>query len=761
MQPKRKVKISPPAETAAGLKSIQTVAYRIWEETHVGKGVKTLFKLNQPHGLDCPSCAWPDPDVKEVSKIAEYCENGAKAIAWESSSNKLDASFFKQYSIKDLLEKSDHWLEKQGRLTEPLAIKEGEHHYSPISWEDAFVLMAEKLQALDHPDQAIFYTSGRTSNEAAFLYQCFVRQFGTNNLPDCSNMCHEASGKALSETVGIGKASVVLDDIPKAELLIVMGQNPGTNAPRMLTAMEKLKQNGGKIVSVNPLPETGLLQFRNPQKPWEWVGKPTAIHDLHLQVKVNGDLPLLKAVLKLMLEAEKLQPEKVFDQAFIREKTSGYQALISHLEQLNLKELIQETGVPESQIRELANLLITKENIIIAWAMGITQHRNAENTIREIVNILLLKGSIGKAGAGTLPVRGHSNVQGDRTMGIWEKMPQSFMQRLGKVFDFQPPEKEGVHAVGAIHSMAEGKAKIFMGMGGNFALAAPDTDKVFEGLKQCTLTLHVSTKLNKSHLIHGKNALILPCLGRTEMDISSHGPQFVSTEDTAGRVRMSHGDLEPISPELKSEVGIVCGMARAVLGPSNTTDWEGMKENYDLIREKIEAVIPGFDKYNEKVRKAGGFYLPNGARERHFNTPDKKAQLTINPLHPVRQPETPFILMTVRSHDQFNTTIYGYDDRYRGISNSREVVMMNAEDMKNYDCKAGDLVKLTSIFAGEKRVLQGFQVVPYDISPGCLSVYFPEGNILVALDNNSAESHCPASKYIEVYLEKLSDGSDK
>lgn len=761
MQPKRKVKISPPAETAAGLKSIQTVAYRIWEETHVGKGVKTLFKLNQPKGFDCPSCAWPDPDVKEVSKIAEYCENGAKAVAWEACSKKIDPTFFKRNSINDLLGKSDHWLEKQGRLTQPMVIKEGDHHYSPISWEDAFALMAAELQALDNPDQALFYTSGRTSNEAAFLYQCFVRQFGTNNLPDCSNMCHEASGKALSETVGIGKASVVLNDISKAELLIVMGQNPGTNAPRMLSEMEELKNNGGKIISVNPLPETGLLQFRHPQKPWEWVGKPTSIHDLHLQVRVNGDLPLLKALLKLLLEAEKLHPGKVFDQTFIHEKTSGYQALCTHLEQIDLKELIQETGVPESQIREVADLLIEKKNIIIAWAMGITQHRNAENTIREIVNILLVKGSIGKPGAGTLPVRGHSNVQGDRTMGIWEKMPAGFMQRLGKAFDFQPPTKEGLHAVGAIHAMAEGKAKVFMGLGGNFVLAAPDTKKVFDGMEQCSLTIHVSTKLNRSHLIHGKTALILPCLGRTEKDLSRQGAQFVSTEDTAGRVRMSHGDLEPVSPELKSEVAIVCDMARAVLGKNNTTDWEGMKENYALIRDKIEEVIPGFESYNDRVKKAGGFYLPNGAREGIFYTADKKAKLTTNPLNQARNPATPFILMTVRSHDQFNTTIYGYDDRYRGISNSREVVMMNAEDMKKYNCKAGDLVKLTSVFAGEKRVLEGFQVVPYDISVGCLSVYFPEGNVLVALDNNSAESHCPASKYIEVFLEKMSDGSDK
>ena len=759
--PKRKVKISPPAETAAGLKSIQTVAYRIWEETHIGKGVKTLFKLNQPNGFDCPSCAWPDPDADKVSKIAEYCENGAKAVAWEGSSKSIDDSFFEQNSIEDLLEKSDHWLEKQGRLTRPMVLKEKDAHYAPITWKAAFDLIAEELNALDTPDQAIFYTSGRTSNEAAFLYQCFVRQFGTNNLPDCSNMCHEASGKALTDTVGIGKASVVLNDIPKADLLIVMGQNPGTNAPRMLTAMEELKNKGGKIISVNPLPETGLLQFRHPQKPWEWIGKPTSIHDLHLQVKVNGDLPLLKALLKMLLEAEKQNPGKVFDHAFISEKTTGYQELCAHIEKCKLDQLILESGVPENQIKEAANLLIEKKNIIIAWAMGITQHRNAENTIREIVNILLLKGAIGKPGAGTLPVRGHSNVQGDRTMGIWEKMPERFMQRLGKAFDFQPPKKEGVHAVGAIQAMANGKGKVFMGMGGNFALAAPDTEKVFDGLKQCSLTLHVSTKLNRSHLIHGKTALILPCLGRTEEDISSHGPQFVSTEDTAGRVRMSHGDLPPASPELKSEVAIVCDMARAVLGKNNTTDWEGMKENYELIRDKIEEVIPGFDAYNERVKKAGGFYLPNGARERDFNTADKKARLTINPLNKARNPETPFILMTVRSHDQFNTTIYGYDDRYRGISNSREVVMMNKKDMRQYGCKAGDLVRLTSVFEGEKRVLEGFQVVPYNISQGCLSVYFPEGNVLVALGNNSEESHCPASKYIEVFLEKLDNESNR
>ncbi|WP_162340306.1 FdhF/YdeP family oxidoreductase [Cyclobacterium salsum] len=753
MSPKRIVKLSPPPKTAAGLRSIQSVAYSLWEETHIGRGVKTLLNLNQPKGFDCPSCAWPDPDAQDVSKIAEYCENGAKAVAWESGYKRIQPSFFEQFSIKELAEKSDHWLEKQGRLTQPMVLDENASHYRPISWEAAFALVADKLNQLDHPDQALFYTSGRTSNEAAFLYQCFVRQFGTNNLPDCSNMCHEASGKALSETLGIGKASVTLADIPEADLLLVLGQNPGTNAPRMLTSLEKLKRNGGKIIMVNPLPETGLIQFRNPQKPWEWMGKPTVLHDLHLQVKLNGDLPLLKALLKMLLEADANGNNNVFDHAFIQQQTSGNEELIRHLGSTDPEELIAASGVPEEKIREAAELLASGKKIIIAWAMGITQHRNAENTIREIVNILLVKGSIGKKGAGTLPVRGHSNVQGDRTMGIWEKMPDSFLDRLGKAFSFDPPRHHGVGAVGAVEAMLSGKAQVFFGMGGNFALAAPDTTKVFQGLQQCDLTVQVSTKLNRSHLIHGKKALILPCLGRTEKDISLAGPQWVSTEDTAGRVRMSQGDLEPASDQLKSEVAIVCGLARAVLGKDNPTDWEGMAVDYDRIRDKIEEVIPGFEQYNQRVRVPGGFYLPNGAREGTFHTRDQKAKLTVNPLPAYLAPKTPFTLMTIRSHDQFNTTVYGYDDRYRGIANSREVVMMHADDMQEYGCKAGDRVKLTSIFEGEERTLEGFQVVPYAITKGCLAVYFPEGNVLVALGNRSGESQCPASKFVEVHLE--------
>ncbi|HSI78687.1 MAG TPA: FdhF/YdeP family oxidoreductase [Lunatimonas sp.] len=746
---------NPRVSEAAGPRSIQSVAYYIWEETYVGRGVKTLFKLNQGKGFDCPSCAWPDPDPKEMSSIAEYFENGAKAVAWETTKNRVDTTFFKDHSIESLLAQNDHWLEKQGRLTEPLILRPGESNYSPISWEESFAEIAIHLERLAEPDEAIFYTSGRTSNEAAFLYQLFARQFGTNNLPDCSNMCHEASGKALNETVGIGKASVVLEDIREAEVLMIFGQNPGTNAPRMLSELQKLKRNGGKIIAVNPLPEAGFMQFRHPQKPWEWLGKPTELQDLYLPVSINGDLALLKAIQKILWEEEKLHPGEVFDLEFIREFTEGYDEIAKELEGCTLSQLITASGLSESVIRQAAEMLRYKKRIIIAWAMGITQQRNAESTIREIVNLLLLKGAIGKKGAGTLPVRGHSNVQGDRTMGVWEKMPESFMNKLGQTFSFTPPKNHGVGTVDAIQSMLDGKGKVFFGMGGNFALAAPDTAKVFDALHKCELTVHVSTKLNRSHLIHGKTALILPCLGRTEQDISAHGAQFVSTEDTAGRVRMSAGDLTPPSSYLKSEVAIICGMARAVFGSESPTHWDSFASDYDLIREKIEAVIPGFDSYNERIRKPGGFFLPNGSRERKFNTRSGKAHLTVNPLTMMKLPHGRFILMTVRSHDQFNTTIYGYDDRYRGIRNSREVVMINAGDMADLDLETGDKIKITSFFQGEKRILEDFSAVPYDIPKGCVSVYFPEGNVLVAIDNHSPESHCPASKYIEVTLEKM------
>nr|MBI1231607.1 FdhF/YdeP family oxidoreductase [Cytophagales bacterium] len=752
---KKPLKTTPRVEEAAGLRSIQSVAYHIWEETYIGRGVKTLFKLNQTKGFDCPSCAWPDPGPDEVSVVAEYCENGAKAVAWETTKYRVDAAFFDAHSVESLLDQTDHWLEKQGRLTEPFILKPGSSHYQPVSWDEAFAEIGRQLHQLDSPDEAMFYTSGRTSNEAAFLYQLFARRFGTNNLPDCSNMCHEASGKALNETLGIGKASVVLEDIRETEVLMIFGQNPGTNAPRMLAELQKLKHNGGKIIAVNPLPEAGFMQFRHPQKPWEWVGKPTQLQDLYLPIKINGDMALLKAIQKILWEAEKERPGEVFDLDFIREHTSGFEEVINDLDRVQLDVLVAATGLSLAEIRQAAEMLLTKKRIIIAWAMGITQQRNAESTIREIVNLLLLKGAIGKKGAGTLPVRGHSNVQGDRTMGVWEKMPEAFMKRLGEVFSFSPPKAEGIGTIGAIQKMLEGTGKVFFGMGGNFALAAPDTKVVFDALRNCSLTVHVSTKLNRSHLVHGKTALILPCLGRTEADLVENRHQFVTTEDTAGRIRMSQGDLDPASASLKSEVAIVCGMAKAVFGEDDAIPWEQFSSDYDLIRDKIEAVIPGFESYNKRIRQAGGFFLPNGSRERRFTTRTGKALLTVNSLNPNQLPTGRFVLMTVRSHDQFNTTVYGYDDRYRGIRNARKVLMIHKADMAAFGLSQGDPIKITSFFQGEERVLEGFSAVAYDIPPGCVAVYFPEGNVLVAVDNHSPESHCPASKYIEVVVEKI------
>ena len=744
---------SAPKKTAVGFPGIASVGYRIWEETYVGRGVKTLFKLNQVKGYDCPSCAWPDPDASERSSIAEYCENGAKAVAWEVTKEKVDTTFFKQYTIANLLEKDNYWLEKQGRLTEPMYLPEGATNYEPITWDKAFDLIGKQFNNLNNPNEAIFYTSGRASNEAAFCYQLFARQLGTNNLPDCSNMCHEATGLALSETTGVGKASVKLNDIAQADLLMIFGQNPGTNAPRMLTELQKLKQNGGKIIAVNPMPETGFMGFKHPQKPWEWVGDGTPLQDQYLQVKINGDLALVKAILFLLYKEQEIHLN-VFDLDFIQKHSIGYEEFIEQIAQEDFNELVIQSGISEAEIRKTTEYIKSSKKIIIAWAMGITQHTNGEDTIREFVNLLLLKGSIAKPGAGTLPVRGHSNVQGDRTMGIWEKSPDTFLDSLGKAFDFNPPREHGVGAVGAIKLLDSGKGKVFVGLGGNFVHAAPDTSLVETAMKKADLTVHVATKLNRSHLIHGKSALILPCLGRTEIDITNQGKQFVTTEDTAGRVRMSMGDLDPVATKLKSEVAIICGIAQATLKNKTSVNWEGFQSNYSLIRDKIAEVIPGFDNFNEVIKKPGGFFLPNPARDGRFVKDSNKAKFSITKTANKKVAKDRFILMTMRSHDQFNTTIYGFDDRYRGISGEREVVLMNSQDMELYGFSEKEVVNITSYFDAKERYLNGFKVVGYPITKGCVAVYFPEGNVLVALDNKTNESQCPASKFVEVSIKK-------
>lgn len=742
-------------KSASGPNAIKVALSHIMEETGVVKGLSALNKMNQNQGFDCPGCAWPDPDGKR-SGLGEYCENGAKALAEEATNKKVDPAFFAKYSVSEMACWSDYEIGKSGRITHPMILEPGGLHYKPIEWELAFKRIAAQLNSLKTPDEAIFYTSGRTSNEAAFLYQLFVRMYGTNNLPDCSNMCHESSGKALAATLGIGKGSVTLDDFKETELVIIIGQNPGTNHPRMLTTLQETKSNGGKIITINPLPEVGLINFKHPQKFNQWIGKGTAISDLLLQVKINTDVQLLKAIIKLLSEKEKQDPGKVFDHEFIQEHTSGYDEFMAHLDQYDIDDLIDDTGVDRELIESAVEMISTSQKIIVCWAMGLTQHKNAVDNIREIVNLLLLKGSIGKPGAGTCPVRGHSNVQGDRTMGIWEAPPEAFLDKLAQNFEFSPPRNHGYDTVNAIKAMALEKAKFFFALGGNFLSATPDTAYTARALQSCDMTVHVSTKLNRSHLIHGKTSIILPCLGRSEIDQQDSGDQFVSVENSMGIVHSSQGVLKPASEDLRSEPWIVAHLAQATLNRSSSVDWTEFSSDYSKIRDAIEKTIPGFDNYNERVQKDGGFYLPNGARDRNFNTDSQKALFTINSFESYNLGSDEFLMMTIRSHDQFNTTIYGLDDRYRGIFNERRVVFMHAGDMRRHGLSDKEVVDLTSEYDGMERVARNFHVVEFSIPQGCVATYFPEANVLIPIQNVATISNTPASKSVIIKIHKRS-----
>ena len=747
-----KIVVTQPKKVAAGVPAITSSVKHVYREAGVVEGTKLMTEINQFDGFDCPGCAWPDPD--DHRSMAEFCENGAKAVAEEATTTRADVGFFAQHSVAEMLTWTDYDIGKSGRITQPMLLREGSTHYEPVRWEEAFSLIGNQLRTLPSPDKAIFYTSGRTSNEAAFLYQLFVRQYGTNNLPDCSNMCHESTSAGLAETLGIGKGSIVLDDLYQAEVIMIMGQNPGTNHPRMLSALQIAKENGAKIISVNPLPETGLMRFKHPQHPLEMVGTGTPLTDLFLQVRLNGDVALLKALMKLLLAKEEQQPGTVLDQEFIARQTSDYQAFVDDLQQYDLDDLIGQTGIHREEIGQAADLLARKQKIIVCWAMGMTQHQNGVDNVREIVNLLLMKGSIGKPGAGTCPVRGHSNVQGDRTVGIWDKLKPELAQKLKENFHFDPPTHEGYDVIKAMKAMAEGKASFFMGMGGNFLSATPDTEYTAQGLSQCAMTVHVSTKLNRSHLIHGRTALILPCLGRTERDEQADGPQFVSVENSTGVVHQSRGGKRPASEHLLSEPKIIAEVANATLGKNTTVDWDGMVANYDRIRDAIEATVSGFDRYNERVRHAGGFYLPNGAREGNFKTDTGKAKFTINqlPSHSLASDE--FLMMTIRSHDQYNTTIYGLHDRYRGIHNARRVVLMNEEDVAAAQLEKGALVDISSRYDGNERIARGFTVVPYSIPTRCLGTYFPEANVVVPYNRSARTSNQPISKSVIVKIKR-------
>ena len=744
-----RLEVGPPKQVVAGLPGIWHAMQHGLEEAGVARSVRALRRMNQKGGFDCPSCAWPDPDDR---KMAEFCENGAKAVAWETDRKRVDTGFWTTYPASDLAERSEYWLGQQGRLVEPVHKPEGSDHYEPISWEAAFDLIARELGALDSPDEAVFYTSGRTSNEAAYVYQLFVRAFGTNNLPDCSNMCHESTSVALAETIGVGKASVTYDDFLEAELIIVMGQNPGTNHPRMLIALEEAKRNGTSIIAINPMPEPGLMRFKNPQRPSGIAGKGTALADLHLPVRLGGDMALLQAVQKRVLA---MGPE-VLDTQFLADRTAGLEALREHLAALSEDDVREATGLTSGQIDDLARRYVASERTIVCWAMGLTQHKAAVATIREIVNLQALRGNIGKPGAGLAPIRGHSNVQGDRTMGIWEKPRPEFLDALEREFGIPMPREDGYDVVDSIRAMRDGRAKVFFALGGNFVSAVSDTDVAIAALRRTRLTVQVSTKLNRSHGVTGAQALILPTLGRTERDVQRSGPQFVSVEDTVCAVHASRGRLEPASPHLRSEVAIVCGVASRTLGPRGAgIDWQGFTDDYDRIREHIGRTVPGCHDYNHRVRQRGGFVLPHGPRDsRTFPTASGRLELTVNTLEWPRVPAGRLLLQTVRSHDQFNTTIYGLDDRYRGVHRGRRVVFVNPDDLAELGIADGSMVDLHSEWSDEvDRHVHDFRVIAYPTARGCAAAYFPETNPLVPLDHQADRSGTPVSKAIVVRLE--------
>ena len=744
------LKSTHPHDHAAGIPAVTQSLKHIGRESLL-RGTSSLMKMNQKGGFDCSSCAWPDPD--DHRSAFEFCENGAKATASESTSKKITDSFFIKYSVEEIGEKSDYWMERQGRLTQPMYLGKDSSHYLPISWEEAFKKIGAQLRSLESPDQALFYTSGRASNEAAFLYQLLARQYGTNNLPDCSNMCHESSGVALRESIGVGKGTVSLQDFDQAKVIFIFGQNPGTNHPRMLTTLQKAARRGATIIAVNPLKEAGLLAFAHPQEVDAFIGKNTALADHFLQIKPNGDMPLLHGLMKALFEKEKDNPGNHLDQTFIDEFTSGFEKLKTSIESLDWDQIVEHSGISKEKIEEIAGLLTPRTPFISCWAMGLTQQPNAVATIQQISNLHLLLGALGEPGAGVCPVRGHSNVQGDRTMGIWEEPPESFLVALEKEFEFQAPRKHGHNTVAAIHAMHKGDAKVFIALGGNFLSAAPDTEYTAEALQNCDLTVQISTKLNRSHVITGKEALILPCLVRSEKDLQPvNGEQFVTVENSMGIVHSSEGHLQPISEDVMSEPAIVAHIANELLGANSKTQWLELSQDYNLIRNHIENCIPGFDNYNSRILEPGGFYLPNAVKDRKFNTHNQKANFVTADFTPLTLETDQLILQTLRSHDQFNTTVYGLDDRYRGIHNERRVIFLNPQDMEKRKISPEQPVDITSHYSDKSRHAPNFLAIPYDLPRGCAAAYFPEANPLVPIDSFAEKSHTPTSKAVIVSI---------
>ncbi|MET8415181.1 FdhF/YdeP family oxidoreductase [Streptomyces sp. NPDC005134] len=744
--------VAPAQHSAAGIPAVAHSLRIAQQQMGLRRTARTLLKVNQKDGFDCPGCAWPEGDKRHT---AEFCENGAKAVAEEATLRRVTPDFFAAHPVADLAGRSGYWLGQQGRITQPMYLPEGADRYEAVTWEHAFDIIAEELRALDSPDEALFYTSGRTSNEAAFLLQLFAREFGTNNLPDCSNMCHESSGSALMETIGVGKGSVSLEDLHHADLIIVAGQNPGTNHPRMLSALEKAKAAGARIISVNPLPEAGLERFKNPQTPQGMI-RGTALNDLFLQIRIGGDQALFRLLNKMILETE-----GAVDDTFVAEHTHGYEEFATAARAANWDETLTATGLDRATIEQALTMILASKRTIVCWAMGLTQHKHSVVTIREVVNFLLLRGNIGRPGAGVCPVRGHSNVQGDRTMGIFERPSPEFLDALDKEFGITSPRHHGYDVVRSIQALRDGDAKIFFAMGGNFVAATPDTHVTEAAMRRARLTVHVSTKLNRSHAVTGRRALILPTLGRTDKDIQASGKQFVTVEDSMSMVHASRGNLTPASPDLLSEPAIVARLARAVLGPESTTDWEEFEKDYATIRDRISRVVPGFENFNARVAHPGGFTLPHPPRDsRRFPTATGKANFTAAPVEYPELPAGRLLLQTLRSHDQYNTTIYGLDDRYRGIKGGRRVVMVNPDDARTFGLADGAYTDLVSEWKdGTERRAPGFRIVHYPTARGCAAAYYPETNVLVPLDSTADTSNTPASKSVVIRFENIQSRS--
>ncbi|MBM7769660.1 FdhF/YdeP family oxidoreductase [Glutamicibacter nicotianae] len=744
------LKVSEPKHAAAGLKAVMVSMERGFAEAGPSRTLRSMLRVNQHDGFDCPGCAWPE-SITGKRKPAEFCENGAKAIAEEASARTVTPEWFARHSIEDLRDKTEYWLGSQGRITTPMIIREGDTHYSPISWAEAFSTIGEHVNATT-PDKCVFYTSGRTANETAFMYQLLARSLGTNNLPDCSNMCHESSGTALNPTIGIGKGTVSLEDFEHTDLIFVVGQNPGTNHPRMLSALSDARKRGARVVAVNPLPEAGFFGFKDPQTVGGMLGKADPISSDFLQIKVGGDLALFQAFGHLLLEEEKKNPGTVVDHEFIAAVTDGFEAYKDARATLDWDATEKATGLTRTQITEIAMLLAESKATIICWALGLTQQPHSVPTLKEIINLLLLQGNFGKPGAGACPVRGHSNVQGDRTMGIWEKPTEQLLAALDAEFGIESPRAHGYDSTEALHAFEKDEVDVFVSMGGNFALANSDTEALEAGMQRAKLTVHISTKPNRSHVVHGKTSLILPTLGRTDKD-DKHptGAQFLSVEDSMSVIKSTRGRLTPVSDHLLAEPVIVARMAQAILGDNHPVNWRAMAEDYDVIRDHIEKVLPGFEDFNRRVRDKNGFVLPNPPRDtRSFATDIGKGRFTVSEFEALEAPEGHLILQTMRSHDQYNTTFYGLDDRYRGIKDGRRVILINPEDLAETGFSDRDLVDVISTFAGTERRANRFRLVSYPTAKGCVAAYYPEANALVHRDLVARESNTPGFKAMMV-----------